>query len=53
MNRKDKIQKMYDKLVKRARTKTKNSSKTPYVSKADRAKAELENHAIEGDANKE
>ncbi len=37
MNRQKKIQKMHDKRLKRARAKLKTSSKTPYVSKADRA----------------
>ena len=49
MNRKNKIQKMYDKRLKRARAKMKNSSKEPYVSKADRMKAESENSAVESD----
>ena len=49
MNRKDKIQKMHNKRLKRARAKTKTSSKPPYVSKADRAKAELENPEVESD----
>jgi len=43
MNRQAKIQKMYDKRLKRARAKLKTSSKAPYISKADRAKTELEN----------
>jgi len=42
MNRNSKIQKVLDKRLKRARTKLKNSSKEPYISKADRAKAEAE-----------
>lgn len=42
MNRKNKIQKMHDKRLKRARAKLKNIGKEPYVSKADRAKAEAE-----------
>ena len=50
MNRKDKIQKMHDKRLKRARAKSKTSSKAPYVSKADRAKAELENATVESAA---
>jgi len=49
MNRKDKIQKMHNKRLKRARAKLKTSSKEPYVSKADRAKAEAENSAVESD----
>jgi len=49
MNRKDKIQKMHDKRLKRARAKMKNSSKAPYVSKADREKAESDNSAAESD----
>jgi hypothetical protein len=40
MNRKDKIQKIHDKRLKRARKKLKTSSKPPYICKADRAKAE-------------
>ncbi|MDA7818105.1 DUF2986 domain-containing protein [Sulfurimonas sp.] len=43
MNRKAKIQKMYDKRTKRARAKLKNSSKERYISKADRAKLDAEN----------
>jgi len=50
MNRQDKIQKMHDKRLKRARAKLKTSSKKPYVSKADRAKAEAENSVKESDA---
>jgi len=42
MNRKDKIQKLHNKRLKRARAKLKTSSKPPYVSKADRAKAAKE-----------
>jgi len=53
MNRKDKIQKLHNKRLKRARAKLKTSSKPPYVSKADRAKAaaeaEGENAATESD----
>jgi len=49
MNRNAKIQKMYDKRLKRARAKLKTSSKAPYISKADRAKAELENSTVESD----
>ena len=49
MNRQAKIQKMYDKRLKRARAKLKTSSKAPYISKADRAKAELENSTVESD----
>ena len=52
MNRQDKLQKMYDKRLKRARTKIKNSSKERYISKADRAKAESENSVVASDANK-
>lgn len=47
MNRQDKIQKMHNKRLKRARAKLKTSSKKPYVSKADRAKAESENSTVE------
>jgi len=55
MNRQGKIQKMHDKRLKRARAKLKNASKKPYVSKADRAKAELEseNSEVESDVEKE
>jgi len=49
MNRKNKIQKMHDKRLKRARAKMKNAGKEPYISKADRAKAEAENSVIESD----
>ncbi|PHR57245.1 MAG: DUF2986 domain-containing protein [Arcobacter sp.] len=54
MNRKDKLQKMHDKRLKRYRTKTKTSNKPPYICKADRAKAEeekqnLENSEVESD----
>jgi len=45
MNRNAKIQKLYDKRLKRARAKLKTSSKPAYISKADRAAAELENSA--------
>ena len=47
MNRKDKIQMLHDKRLKRARAKLKTSSKPPYICKADRAKAELEKSAAE------
>ena len=47
MNRQDKIQKLYNKRLKRARSKLKTSSKEPYISKADRAKAESENSSSE------
>ena len=53
MNRKDKIQKIHNKRQKRARAKSKTSSKAPYVSKADRAKAEAEDFTVEPDAEKE
>ena len=49
MNRKKKLQKIHDKRLKRARAKLKTSSKEPYVSKADRAKAELENRTANSD----
>lgn len=49
MNRKKKLQKIHDKRLKRARAKLKTTSKEPYVSKADRAKAESENPAAESD----
>ena len=42
MNRQDKIQKMHDKRMKRARARLKTSSKPPYICKADRAKAQLQ-----------
>ena len=53
MNRKDKIQKMYKKRLKRARAKTKTSSKEPYVSKADKVKTQSENFEVESSAEKE
>jgi Protein of unknown function (DUF2986) len=53
MNRQDKIQKMHDKRLKRARAKLKTSSKERYISKADRTKAESENSEVEPDAEKE
>lgn len=53
MNRQAKIQKMYDKRLKRARAKLKTSSKAPYISKADRAKTELENSTVKPDTQKE
>ena len=40
MNRNAKIQKLYDKRLKRARSKLKTSNKERYISKADRAEAE-------------
>jgi len=49
MNRKDKIQKMHNKRLKRARAKLKTSSKEKYICKADRAKAEKENSTVESD----
>jgi len=57
MNRKDKLQKIYNKRLKRARAKLNTSSKPRYISKADRAKAEAEakveteteNSAVESD----
>ncbi|MDF1884091.1 DUF2986 domain-containing protein [Sulfurimonas sp. SAG-AH-194-C21] len=49
MNRNAKIQKLYDKRLKRARAKLKTSSKPPYISKADRAAAELENSTVKAD----
>ncbi len=52
MNRKNKIQKMHDKRLKRARAKSKSSSKEAYVSKADRAKAESEESVLESDSEK-
>jgi len=42
MNRQDKIQKIHNKRLKRARAKLKTSSKERYISKADRAKLESE-----------
>ena len=53
MNRKDKIQKIHDKRLKRARAKLKTSSKKPYICKADRAKAELEKSEVKSDATKD
>ena len=53
MNRKDKIQKIHDKRLKRARAKLKTSSKKPYVCKADRAKAERENSEVKSDTTKD
>jgi len=60
MNRQKKIQKLHDKRLKRARAKLKTSSKEPYVSKSDRAKAEseklersLQNSTAESDTEKE
>lgn len=50
MNRQDKIQKLHDKRLKRARAKLKTSSKARYISKADRAKMESENSAEESNA---
>ena len=52
MNRKNKIQKMHDKRLKRARAKLKNVGKEAYVSKADRAEAEAENSEVETDVEK-
>jgi len=49
MNRQDKIQKMHDKRLKRARAKLKTSNKPPYISKADRIKAEEEKSEVEPD----
>ena len=43
MNRQDKIQKLHNKRLKRARAKLKTSSKERYISKADRARMESEN----------
>lgn len=47
MNRNAKLQKIHDKRLKRARAKTKTTSKPRYISKADRAKAELESSTQE------
>ncbi|MDF1875543.1 DUF2986 domain-containing protein [Sulfurimonas sp. SAG-AH-194-I05] len=47
MNRQDKIQKLHNKRLKRARAKLKTSSKPAYVSKADRAKIESDNSTYE------
>lgn len=49
MNRKKKIQKMHDQRLKRARAKSKTSSKEAYVSKADRMKADSESCEAEFD----
>jgi len=46
MNRNAKIQKLYDKRLKRARAKLKTSSKPRYISKADRAEAEAEESTL-------
>jgi len=53
MNRQAKLKKMYDKRRKRASAKLKTSSKPPYISKADRAKAALENATVVSDTEKE
>jgi len=53
MNRNAKIQKLYDKRLKRARAKLKTSNKERYISKADRAEAAKEAESIaqsEGEA---
>lgn len=52
MNRQDKIQKLHNKRLKRARAKLKTSSKEPYISKADRAKIEAKNSELEPNAEK-
>jgi len=52
MNRKKKLQKIHDKRLKRARAKLKTNAKPAYISKTDRAKAELENSAVESDGEK-
>lgn len=52
MNRQAKIQKKYDKRLKRARAKLKTSSKERYISKADRAKTESEDSELESNAEK-
>ena len=53
MNRQDKIQKLHNKRLKRARAKLKTSSKEPYISKADRAKIALENSSVESNKDTE
>lgn len=53
MNRKNKIQKMHDKRLKRARAKLKTNSKERYISKADRAKLEAENSVKESETEQE
>lgn len=50
MNRNAKIQKLYDKRLKSARSKLKTSNKPRYISKADRAKAEVENSEVESNS---
>ena len=45
MNRNAKIQKLYDKRLKRARAKLKTSNKERYISKADRAEAQATKEA--------
>ena len=52
MNRNAKIQKLYDKRLKRARAKLKTSSKERYISKADRAKIELEKAEVDSNTEK-
>ena len=52
MNRNAKIQKLYDKRLKRARAKLNTSSKPRYISKADRAEAEAKNSIVESKTEK-
>ncbi|MDH5465647.1 MAG: DUF2986 domain-containing protein [Thiovulaceae bacterium] len=53
MNRKRQIQKIHDKRLKRARAKLKSTNKPPYISKADRAKAEAENAEVVPESDKD
>jgi len=50
MNRNAKIQKLYDKRLKRARAKLKTNKKDRYISKADRAKVEETESKSESEA---
>jgi len=49
MNRKNNLQKIHDKRLKRARKKTNTSKKEPYICKADRAKAQEQKSAKDAD----
>ena len=50
MDRNAKIQKLYDKRLKRARAKLKTNKKERYISKADRAKIEEDKSKSESEA---
>ena len=52
MNRNAKIQKLYDKRLKSARAKLNTSKKPRYISKADRAKMELEKSEVDSNPEK-